>query len=261
MPSSTALATATPLTVPKTRTWSAGPTCSNCAPSWNAFAHLFGGLFYGALGELDRAVRTGAGTFAETFGDELYAWLRAHADERAVFDRAMAGEKGAAAGRLADLDWRDGELVVDVGGGNGALLAALLERRPELRGIVFDLPETVRDEAALGDRIEFVAGSFFERVPEGDTYVLSGIVHNWPDERATENLRRIRDAARPRARVVATETVIPPGNGPHGAKWLDLLMLVLAGRERTEQQWRRLLEGAGLRPVRIEDGLVEARCP
>ena len=77
----------------------------------------------------------------------------------------MAGERLRPAERLAALEWREGEVVVDVGGGNGALLRELIGRRPELRGIVLDLPETVRDEAALGDRIEFVAGSFFESVP------------------------------------------------------------------------------------------------
>jgi hypothetical protein len=223
---------------------------------WREFAHLFGGVFFRAVGDLARAVRSGG----PTFGD-FYAWLREHPDERAAFDGAMAGEKDGAATRLANLDWREGEIVVDVGGGNGALLVALIRRRPELRGIVFDLPETVRDEAALGDRIQFVAGSFFERVPEGDAYVLSGIVHNWDDERATAILRTIAASARPRARVVATESVVAAGNEPSGAKWLDLLMLVLGGRERTEPEWRRLLEAADLEPIRIEDGLVEARCP
>jgi hypothetical protein len=127
---------------------------------------------------------------------------------------------------------------------------------------VFDLPETDRDGDALGPDIEFVSGSFFERVPEGDVYVLSAIIHDWDDERSTAILRTIRAGARPGARLLITETVLPPGNEPEGAKWLDLLMLVLAGgRERTEREWRALLEGAGLRVECIEDGLIEARCP
>ena len=124
----------------------------------------------------------------------------------------MAGERDPAAERLAALEWRDGEVVVDVGGGNGALLAELIRRRPELRGIVLDLPETVRDEAALGDRIEFVDGSFFESVPEGDAYVLSGILHDWPDDDAARILRTIRAAAPPHARLLINESVIRPGN-------------------------------------------------
>src|SRR5919201_2058743 len=100
------------------------------------------------------------------------------------------------------VEWRNDETVVDVGGGNGSLLLELLKRQPGLRGIAFDLPETVRDEAALGDRIEFVEGSFFERVPEGDVYILSTILHDWDDERATAILRTIRDAARPDSRLL-----------------------------------------------------------
>ena len=229
---------------------------------WAAFAHLFGGVFYTATADLDHAARAGAATFPTTFGDDFWSWLGARADERALFDRAMAGGKDRSAERLAALEWRDGETVVDVGGGNGALLIELLRRRPGLRGIVFDLPETDRDEDALGPNIEFVAGSFFERVPEGDAYVLSGILHDWDDERATAILETIRAAAPTGARLLISESVISPGNGPDGAKWLDLLMLVLAGgRERTEPEWRALLDRAGLEPVRIDDRLVEARCP
>jgi hypothetical protein len=229
---------------------------------WPEFAHLFGGVFYRSAADLDEAVRTGAPPFTKAFGTDFWSWLAEHPDERAIFDGAMGGERDTGAERLAALEWQDGETVVDVGGGNGSLLVELLGRRPGLRGIVLDLPETVRDDDALGPEIEFVEGSFFERVPEGDAYVLSGIIHDWDDEAATTILRTIASSARPGARVLATETVIQAGNEPDGAKWLDLLMLTLAGgRERTEPQWRALLEGAGLEPISIEDGLVQARCP
>jgi hypothetical protein len=160
------------------------------------------------------------------------------------------------------LDWRDGERVVDVGGGNGSLLVELFGRRPGLRGIVFDLPETNRDEDALGSLgIEFAPGSFFDSVPEGDTYVLGTILHDWDDERAAAILRTIARHAPPDARVLVLDSVVAPGNEADGVKWLDLLMLTLfAGRERDEQQWRGLLADAGFEPVRIQDGLIEARC-
>ena len=97
---------------------------------------------------------------------------------------------------------------------------------------MFDLPETVRDEAALGERIEFVAGDFFERVPEGDVYVLSTILHDWDDEHATRILQTIRAAAQAGTRgSLVIESVVPPGNEPDGAKWLDMLMLALFARE------------------------------
>ena len=229
------------------------------APGWSEFAHLFGGVFFEATTDLDAS--TSVPPFPSRFGTAFWEWLAAHPTERATFDAAMAGERLRPAERLADLEWRGGEVVVDVGGGNGALLAALIELRPELRGIVLDLPETVRDEAALGDRIEFVAGSFFESVPEGDAYVLSGILHDWPDEAAARILRTIRAAAPPQARLLINESVIEPGNDADGAKWLDLLMLVLAGgRERDEEQWRELFASSGWEAVRFaEGGPIEAR--
>ncbi len=228
--------------------------------SWHEFAHLFGGVFYAATDTLDPS--TPDATFTRRFDTDFWSWLAGNPPERATFDRAMAGGKDRTAERLAVLDWRPDELVVDVGGGNGALLSALLARRPEPRGIVFDLPETERDEASFGDRLDFVAGSFFERVPEGDAYVLSGILHDWDDKAAAAILQTIRAAARPKARLLVIESVIQPGNDPDGAKWLDLLMLVLAGgRERTEADWRTLLTRAGFELQAVEEGLIEATCP
>ena len=228
-------------------------------PGWSEFAHLFGGVFFAATTDL--AASTSEAPFPDRFETGFWEWLAEHPAERATFDAAMAGERLRPAERLADLEWREGEVVVDVGGGNGALLAALIRLRPDVRGIVLDLPETVRDEAALGDRIEFVAGSFFESVPEGDAYLLSGILHDWPDEDAARILRTIRAAAPAHARLLINESVIRPGNDADGAKWLDLLMLVLAGgRERDEAQWRELLASTGWEPVRLpEGGPIEAR--
>ena len=224
--------------------------------AWADFAHLFGGVWYRTMGELDS---TGEPSFPRTFGTDFWDWLAAHPDERAAFDRSMAQGMEPRVERLAALDWRGDETVVDVGGGNGAVLAALLRLRPELRGIVFDLPETVRDEGALGERIEFVEGSFFERVPEGDAYVLSGILHDWSDGRAAAILRTIHTAAPPDARLLIVDGVVASGNDPEGTKWLDLLMLaLLEGRERDEQQWRELLAAGGFEPVEIRDGLIQA---
>ncbi|HKD94051.1 MAG TPA: methyltransferase [Gaiellaceae bacterium] len=227
-------------------------------PGWSEFAHLFGGVFFEATTELEAS--TSASPFQGRFGTGFWDWLAEHPAERATFDAAMAGERDRASEQLAALDWREGEVVVDVGGGNGTLLLELIERRPELRGIVLDLPETARDEAALGDRIEFVEGSFFESVPEGDAYVLSGILHDWPDEDAARILQTIRAAAPDHARLLINESVILPGNDADAAKWLDLLMLVLAGgRERDEAQWRALLGSTGFELESLENPIV-ARC-
>jgi hypothetical protein len=225
---------------------------------WSDFAHLFGGVWYRSVEGLDA---TGKPAFPDMFRTDFWSWLADHPAERAAFDRAMEQGKERRIERLAALDWRGDETVVDVGGGNGSLLLGLLSRQPGLRGIVFDLPETVRDEEALGERCTFVAGSFFESVPAGDVYVLSTILHDWDDEHAAKILRTIRAAALPGSRLIVIDSVLTPGNEPHGSKWLDLLMLVLfAGRERDEGQWRALLAAGGFEAVHMEDGLIEARC-
>jgi O-methyltransferase domain/Dimerisation domain len=226
---------------------------------WDDFAHLFGGVWHRTASELDAS---GEPPFPRIFGTDFWHWLAQHPEERAAFDRAMEQGGESRMERVAAVDWRGDETVVDVGGGNGSLLVQLLSWRPGLRGIVLDLPETNRDEAELASAgIEFVAGDFFESVPRGDAYILSTILHDWDDERAVAILRTIRAAAPDDGRLLVVESVVQAGNEPDGAKWLDLLMLALfAGRERDEEQWRALLEAGGFEPTRIKDGLIEARC-
>ena len=232
---------------------------SGNADRWPEFAHLFGEVFYPAMSALD--VRLTDVPFVRAYGTDIWSWFATKPEERSNFDRAMEGGQAERADKLAALEWREDETVVDVGGGTGRLIRDLLERRPELRGIVFDLPEADRDETAVGDRITFVAGSFFEQVPEGDAYVLSKTLHDWDDERAAAVLRTVRAAAPHEARLLVLDSVVPPGNDPAGVKWLDLLMLVLQrGRERSESDWRALLNGTGFRIEQIEDGLIQARC-
>jgi len=227
------------------------------ADGWDDFAHLFGGVWLQAVGGLDAS---GEPSFPQQHGTGFWDWLAAHPCEREAFDRAMAQGWRSRLERLESVEWRGDETVVDVGGGNGSLLRALLERHPDMRGVVFDRPETVRDESSFGERCTFVAGSFFEQVPDGDAFVLSTILHDWDDASALRILRGVRAAAADGARLVLLESTIEPGNERSGAKWLDLLMLALfAGRERTEAEWRALLAEARFEPLRIGGGVIEAR--
>ena len=235
--------------------------------SWRDITHLFGDLWFRTFVDAEAAIRTGEETFPTTFGADFWSWLEQHPDEGASFNRAMASGADENLGPIADVAWRDGETVVDVGGGNGSTLIALLRRPPELNGVVFDRPETAREAEALiaasdiAQRCRVVAGSFFDGVPSGDTYFLGAILHDWDDKPATAILRNIRSSAPAHARLLIRDAVIPTGNEPHGNKWLDLLMLVLLrGRERTEAQWRRLLDEAGFRVTSVSDGLIESQC-
>jgi len=223
---------------------------------WGAFAQLYGGVWHGTAGRLDASGR-------RAFQGDFWAWLAAHPHERSLFDLAMEEGTERRVDRLDGVAWNGNETVVDVGGGNGSLLRGLIVRRPELHGVVFDLAETVRDEAALARAgVAFEAGSFFERVPVADVYVLGTVLHNWPDEQATSILRTIRAHAPSSARVLILELVVRPADESASVAWFGLLGLALFGaRERTEAEWCALLEAAGLRIDAVHDALIEASCP
>jgi trans-aconitate methyltransferase len=143
--------------------------------------------------------------------------------------------------------------LVDVGGGQGQLVTALLQRYPDMHAVAFDRPEvmtsTVIAPAGVAGRAELAAGDFFEGVPPGgDAYVLSSILHDWSDEEAGVILRNVRTAMAPGARVLAVDTVLPAGDAAHLGKLLDIAMLAQhSGRERAAAEHERLLHAAGLR--------------
>lgn len=227
---------------------------------WYEFALQFGGEWYDAFGAFPRPVDTGEAAFPDVLGADFETWMRAHPDKLALFNRSMAAGAAGRIEKVAGLDWAD-EVVVDVGGGTGGMLSDLLRRHPGLEGVLFDLSEVVAD-ADVPEGCRVVGGSFLDSVPAADAYLLSRILHGFDDEQALRILHNVRAAARPGARILLVDAVIPAGNDPHGSKWLDLLMLTLsAGRERTEEQWRALLADAELEPVAIDDGLIQATCP
>ena len=146
------------------------------------------------------------------FGTDFWSWLAAQPRRaRALRPRDGAGQGAATSSGSPSSSGAATRRSSTSAAATAPCSSALLERQPGLRGIVFDLPETVRDEAALGDRIGFVDGSFFERVPEGDVYILSTILHDWDDESAAAILRTIRAAAPADARLIIIEAVVPAG--------------------------------------------------
>jgi 2,7-dihydroxy-5-methyl-1-naphthoate 7-O-methyltransferase len=163
------------------------------------------------------------------------------------FDALMAAQVRANAEQVAEVyDWSAVERVVDVGGGTGVMLRTLLAGHPHLRGTLFDLRQVV-ESAERAEHLDVVAGNFFEdTLPPGEAYVLSQILHGWPDERAEEILRRCVDAGGDDARILLVEGVIPD-HPTAGDASFDLFMLTLGGgRQRTLDEFRSLAESAGL---------------
>jgi hypothetical protein len=217
-------------------------------------------LDWAPWGDLPHSVRTGEAAFGHHHGMGLFDYLERHPEVGKMFDEAMTGfvtENGLAV--VSAYDFGAFDTIVDVGGGHGALMAAILESAPRTRGIVVDRPEVIESArpiiaaAGLSARCECVGGDFFESVPSGgDAYVLASIIHDWDDERSVAILRTCRQAMHAAAKLLLVEMVVPSGDEPSYSKLLDLEMLVLTGgRERSEAKYRGLLADAGLQLTRI----------
>jgi SAM-dependent methyltransferase len=198
--------------------------------------------------------------FRRVIGSEAFDYLATHPRDGEIVNQAMTalGQAAAAAVPFA-YDFRSVRKIVDVGGGHGLLISTILRFHPHLTGIVFDRPHVVENaraaltSAGVADRCEIAAGDFFESVPpDGDAYILSSIVHDWERDRAITILRNCHQAMKPDGRVLLIELVIPGPNEPHVGKIMDFVMLVLlGGQERTEQQYADLLGEAGYRLNRV----------
>ena len=213
-----------------------------------------------AWGHLLHSVRAGEIAFQHVHGTDVWTYRSEHAEEGAIFDRAMSAmSRGVIEGIVGSYNFGLFPCVVDVGGGQGALLAGILRSHRAVRGILFDQPHVVAGaaavlrEAGVADRSEVVAGSFFERVPEtGDAYLLKAILHDWDDEATLAILRTCRRAMRPGRRLLVLERLIGPPNEQPEAKFSDLNMMVSpGGRERTRQEFAALFAAAGFRLVGV----------
>jgi hypothetical protein len=211
-----------------------------------------------AWGALEHSVRTGENAFRHVHGTDSWTFRARHPELSASFDRAMTAlSRQVAAAVLAAYDFGRFRTVVDVGGGNGALLAAILARHPATRGVLFDQPHVVAGAppllaaAEVADRCQVAGGSFFETVPAGgDAYVLKSILHDWEDEDCVRILQVCRRAMADGAALLVVERELGPPNANPDDKFSDLNMLVgPGGRERTPAEYAALFAATGFRFV------------
>jgi hypothetical protein len=215
---------------------------------------------YPAWGELLHSVRTGEIAFEQAFKMPVWEFFATHPDNARIFNDAMSGMTAQAEQALhAAYDFSGIKTIVDVGGGHGGLITSILERNPDMRGILFDSPQVIEGAktgvraSAVGERLQLAGGDFFQAVPEGgDAIIMKWIIHDWNDEQSVAIMKNCHRALPGNGKLILIEAVVPSSNEPHFSKFIDLNMLVMTGgRERTEEEFRQLFEASGFRLERV----------
>ena len=252
----------------------AGTLCSDAPISMTWAAQ-----FYGSAEQRERwtlmvdSIRTGSTVVPALRGKDSFEYFAGQPELAELFNQTMTSVSELTDGPVvAGYDFSAYPTIVDVGGGHGPLLAAILAGAPASRGVLYDLPSVVVSAPSLlrehkvADRVHIAEGSFFDSVPTGgDAYILKNIIHDWPDEKAVQILRNVRTAAGLGATVLLVELVIPEHDRDFPGKWVDLEMLLnLGARERTAPEYRDLLRQAGFQMTRVVQtasplSVVEAR--
>ena len=216
---------------------------------------------WAAWGAMLQVVQTGRTGFRSVYGMDYFEYLQNHPDDAAIFGEAMTGfvsMNGMAV--LAAYDFSNFGKVVDVGGGNGTLMTAILNAYPGMYGMLFDLPTVISkaqrriETAGVAHRCQCIGGDFFHSpLPNGgDAYLLVSILHDWEDEPSVQILENCRRASSAESKLLVIEMIIPSGDAPFFGKLLDLEMLVsLGGRERTLDEYDALLSRAGFAITRV----------
>lgn len=240
--------------------------------SMAGLAWMRGDWQYRAWGDLLHNVQTGETAFNHVFGEPLFDFLRHTPENAAIFDQGMVGVHGRETeAMLAAFDFSDIKVLADIGGGNGSVLAAVLTKYPSLKAILFDRADVIGRakanlaQAGVADRVQFIAGDFFQSVPSGaDAYFLRHIIHDWNDGQSRTILKNCQAAMPSNGRLLLAEFVIPDGPEPFHGKWFDLAMMtVTGGQERTESEYRALLDECGFAwhqvvPTATELSVIEA---
>jgi len=208
---------------------------------------------------LPEAVLTGEIAFEQAYGQEFFNYLAGHPELNAMFDRRMSSVSKAENEQIAKAyEFGEHAPVIDIGGGQGGLLAAIVEHHPGMVAALYDQPQVLSDPANLAERglldaVARIAGDFFIDVPPGfGLYLMKRIIHDWDDDRAVEILRHCAHAMSATSRLLVIDAVMKPGNEPDPNKNTDLALMALTpGRERTEAEFSALFTAAGLRLTRV----------
>jgi len=251
-----------------------GEALKTDAPGYarSSILSLAGDLRWRSWGEFLYCLETGETGVKKAFGMMGWEYVAQHPQEMTYFQEAMIGFHGREpAAVAAAYDFSGFQTVVDIGGGTGNMLTTILDHFPATRGVLFDLPNVVREAPALiqtrglTDRITVEAGDFFTSVPTGgEAYLLSHVIHDWNDDQCLTILGHCLRAMNPSGRLLIIEMVLQDGDVPDFGKVADMEMLVMAGgQERTEQEYGTLLGKAGFRltcvvPTESAVGVVEA---
>jgi len=238
-----------------------GETLKDGVPgSMKAMALAQLGDHFNAWGNLEYSVKTGSIAFDNIEGKSVWEYYESNPEDGINFMKAMSGLTGAVIKNvLPAYNFSQFKSMVDIGGGNGALMMALLNAQPEATGIVFDEEYVTVEtqklllEKGYGERCTVQGGDFFESVPAGaDLYTMKMILHDWDDDQSIKILTNIASEMKENSKLLIIEAVVPGANLPHPGKFLDLNMLAMTGgKERTEEEFSYLLYQSGLKLTRV----------
>ena len=223
-----------------------------------------GSMRYAALGQMAddyslawsnglHSLKTGEPAYDIAVGMSAWEYYAQHPDAGQIFSQAMTNMGTSVAQAVAaSYDFSQFNTVVDVGGSQGSLISEIVRSPPHLRGILFDLPEIIAT-VNVYEKIQPIAGNFFESVPTGgDAYLMRWIMHDWNDRKSSIILKNCHQAMPDQGKLLLVESIIPPGNEPSPAKFLDVLIMTgTGGQERTEKEYRSLLQASGFELTRV----------
>jgi O-methyltransferase domain/Dimerisation domain len=244
--------------------------CTDHPESMRYSAIFAGEENYKATGNLLHTVQTGETAFDHLYGKGHFDWMKENSDASSTFNKAMAQTLRRLANPVESYDYSGKHLIIDVGGGRGDLVSSVLVSNPSMEGILFDLPQGSREAQSVlhakgvEDRCHIKTGSFFDSIPAGgDVYVLSRILHDWPDDKAAIILANARKAMKHDGTLLIRDNVLSD-NDVQGSTMDVTMMIMTGGRERSESEWKNLLQSTGFALTRVykEEGqldLIEAK--